>query len=101
MEKLMETGYFAIIKAHFTRASGRMTFSMDTGLSCGTLIASNTRVISNRVRKQAKANLNSRDQHTRETSTKDNFTATVNIISLTVGKSMLANLLKINCKEPV
>ena len=31
MEKLMETGYFAIIKAHYTKASGRMTYNMVMG----------------------------------------------------------------------
>ena len=101
MVKHMEMGFFAIIRAHYTKASGRMTYNMAMVWSCGTLIASNTRATLSRARKRAKENLNSKVQLTTVILTKGNFTAMANIISQTVGKCMLANLLKTSCKAPV
>ena len=101
MVKRMEMGFFAIIRAHYTKASGRMTYSMAMVWSCGTLIASNTRATLSRARKRAKVNLNLRGQLTMVILTRANFTAMANIISQIVGKCMLANLLKTSCKALV
>jgi hypothetical protein len=101
MVKRMEMGFFAIIRARYTRVSGRMTYNMAMVWSCGTLIASNTRETLSKARKRAKANLNLRGQLTMVILTRANFTAMANIISQIVGKCMLANLLKTSCKATV
>lgn len=101
MGKRMEMEFFAIIRARYTKVSGRMTYSMAMVWSCGTLIASNTRETLSRVKKRAKANLNSRGQLTKVTLSKGNFMVMANIISQIVGKCMLANLLKTSYKAPV